>query len=105
MFGLSLAENDFQKFHQFWFPHAAPLEDVKRSMSLAVACLAGDFARVRGLLDDDHASVFIVRRRDILAASLPDYLDDFTLREYVLLAMHKAKPESKRKKIWSRFYI
>ena len=51
----------------------------------------------REIADDDHASVFIVRP-SILVAGLPDDLDDFTLREYVLLAMHKAKPESKRKK-------
>ena len=39
--------------------------------------------------------MFIVRP-DVWAASLPDYLDELTLREYVQLAKHKAKPGSNR---------
>ena len=40
--------------------------------------------------------MFLVRP-DVWAAGLPDYLDDFTLREYVQLAMHKAGQGSKRR--------
>ena len=39
-------QNGFEKFRDFWFPHAALREDVNTSISLAGACLAGDFPRV-----------------------------------------------------------
>ena len=67
-----------------------------RYVAVAWAALSSDLERLKDIFESDDCSIFI-QRPGVEEANLPDFLEHWTLREYVELAFLRAARGSSRR--------